>query len=229
MSAPARFWPRYAAWSLDATLIALALAPFLWGRVWRDLESLEQAFVTVLDRFYGAVAGQLNAGGAPDPFALLSDASIKQGIDSLQSALFDAMVVPIVAFSIAMLVWQVVGERSSWQGSLGKRALHLRVVDRDGAQPDLARTVGRQFAGLVSWLTLNIGHAMAAIPPAHLALHDRLSGTRVVRGQEPLPGWARGWIVLQAGVMAALTFAMAGRLASLAQAAVERALGQSLL
>ena len=226
MSAPARFWPRYAAWSLDATLIASVLAPFLWGRVSRDLDSLEQSFVAVLDRLYGAVAQQLEAaGGAPDPLALLADASIKQGIDSLQSALFDAMVVPIVAFSIAMLVWQVVGERSSWQGSLGKRALHLRVVDRNGAQPDLARTVGRQFAGLVSWLTLNIGHAMAAIPPAHLALHDRLSGTRVVRGQAPLPGWARGWIVLQAGAMAALTFAMAGRLASLAQAAVERALG----
>jgi len=225
VSAPARFWPRYAAWSLDATLIALALAPFLWVRVSRDLDSLEHSFVTVLDRFYGSVAGQLNAGGAPDPVALLSDASIEQAIDSLQSALFDVMVVPIVAFSIAMLVWQVVGERSSWQGSLGKRALNLRVVDRDGGQPAIARTVGRQVAGLVSWLTLNIGHAMAAIPPAHLALHDRLSGTRVVGEDAPLPGWARGWIVLQAGVMAALTFAMAGRLASLAQAAVERALG----
>jgi len=229
VSAPARFWPRYAAWSLDATLIAVVLTPLLWGRVSRDLDSLEQSFVAVLDRFYGAVGRQLDGGGAPDPFALMSDASIRQAIDSLQSALFGAMVVPVVAFSIAMLVWQVAGERSRWQGSYGKHVLHLRVVDVGGGQPEFARTVGRQFAGLVSWITLNIGHAMAAIPPTHLALHDRLSGTRVVREDAPLPVWVRGWIVLQAGVMAALTFAMAGRLASLAQAAVERALGQSLL
>ena len=225
MSAPARFWPRYAAWSLDATLIAVALAPFLWGRVSRGLHALEESFVAVLDRFYGALAQQLDAGGAPDPFALLSDASIEAAIASLQAALWGAIIVPLVAFSIAMLLWQVAGEQSRWQGSLGKRALGLRVVDREGGQPDIARSVLRQFAGVLSWLTLNIGHAMAAIPPAHLALHDRLSGTRVVRDDAPFPAWARGWIVLQTGLFAALVFAMTGRLAALAQAAVERALG----
>jgi len=225
VSAPARFWPRYAAWSLDATLILALLAPFLWGRVSRGLHALEQAFVTVLDRSYGAFAQQLDAGGAPDPFALLSNAPIQQAIASLQTALWSVVLAPLLAFSLAMLVWQVAGEQSRWQGSLGKRALGLRVVDREGGQPDLARSVLRQFAGLLSWLTLNIGHAMAAIPPAYLALHDRLSGTRVVREDAPLPAWARAWIVLQAGIFAALVFAMTGRLASLAQAAVERALG----
>lgn len=225
MSAPARFWPRYAAWSLDATLVTAALTPFLWGRVSRDLHALEQAFVAVLDRFYGAFARQLDARGAPDPFALLSDASIEHAIASLQTALWGAAIVPLMAFSIAMLAWQVAGEQSRWQGSLGKRMLGLRVVDREGGQPDVARSVLRQFAGVLSWLTLNIGHAMAAIPPAHLALHDRLSGTRVVRDDAPFPAWARGWIVLQTGLFAALVFAMTGRLAALAQAAVERALG----
>jgi len=226
VSAPARFWPRYAAWSLDATLIVLLLSPFLWGRVSRDLHSLEQSIVEVLDRLYGAMIGQLDAGGAPDAFGLLMDPSIEHAISTLQTALLRATVTPVLAFAIAMLLWQVTGECfTTWQGSLGKRALHLRVVDRDGGQPTLGRSIGRQFAGVLSWLTLNIGHAMAAIPPAHLALHDRLSGTRVVRDDEPLPAWVRGWIVLQAGIFAALVFAMAGRLASLAQAAVERAFG----
>jgi len=226
VSPPARFWPRYAAWSLDAAVIAVVLAPFLWGRVSRDLHALEQAFVAVLDPFYGALRRQLDAGGAPDAFALLSDASIEHAISALQTALLRATVMPVVAFAIAMLVWQVAGECfTAWQGSLGKRALHLRVVDRDGGRPGLLRSIGRQFAGVLSWLTLNIGHAMAAIPPAHLALHDRLSGTRVVRDDAPLPPWVRGWIVLQAGLFAALLFAMTGRLASLAQAAVERAFG----
>jgi len=225
VSAPARFWQRYAAWSLDAALVAALLAPFLWGRVSRGLHAFEQSFVAVMDRVYGALARQLDAGGAPDVFALLSDASIGRAIAGLQAALLDATVVPAMAFAVAMLVWQVAGERSRWQGSPGKHALHLRVVDRHQAQPGFARTVARQFAGVLSWLTLNIGHAMAAIPPAHLALHDRLTGTRVVGDDAPMPAWARGWIVLQAGIAAALTIALAGHLASLAQAAVERALG----
>ncbi|MDR0184541.1 RDD family protein [Lysobacter arvi] len=225
MTAPARLLPRYAAWSLDAALIAALIAPFLRGRVARDLHALEAAFVGVLDRFYGALARQLDAGGAPDILALLSDASSERAITALETALLRAAAVPVVAFAIAMLVWQVAGERSRWQGSLGKRALRLRVVDRDGGPPGLGRSIARQLAGLLSWLTLNLGHAMAAVAPAHLALHDRLSGTRVVREDAPLPRWVRGWILLQAGVAAALTIAFTGRLASLAQAAVERALG----
>jgi uncharacterized RDD family membrane protein YckC len=225
VSAPARFWPRYAAWSLDAALVAVVIAPFLWGRVARDLHALEQSFVLVLDRFYGALGRQLDAGGTPDVLALLSDASIEHAVAALQTALLRAAGTPVLVFSVVMLVWQVAGERSRWQGSLGKRSLHLRCVDRDGGRPGFLRSIARQFAGLLSWLTLNIGHAMAAIPPAHLALHDRLSGTRVVGDDAPLPSWARGWIVLQAGIFAALVFALTGRLASLAQAAVERALG----
>ena len=225
MSAPARFWPRYAAWSLDAALVAALLAPFFTGRVSRGLDSLQQSFVAVLDRFYGTLARQVDAGGAPDMFGLMSDASLRQAVEALQAALLHAIAAPVAAFAIVMLIWQVAGERSRWQGSVGKRALRLRVVDRAGAQPAFVRSVGRQFAGLLSWATLNIGHAMAAIPPEHLALHDRLSGTRVVRDAAPFPAWARGWIVLQAGIFSALTFAMFGRLASLAQAAVERALG----
>ena len=225
MSAPARFWPRYAAWSLDATLIVAALLPFLWTRTTHELHALEQSFVAVLDTFYRALARQLDAVGAPDAFALLSDDSIERAIAAFQAALLHATIAPVTAFAIAMFVWQGGGERSRWQGSLGKRALGLRVVDLKGRRPDVGRSIGRQFAGLMSWLTLNIGHAMAAIPPAHLALHDRLSGTRVVRDDAPLPAWARGWIVLQAGIVAALVVALTGRLASLAQAAVERALG----
>lgn len=225
MSAPARFWPRYAAWSLDAAMVAALIAPFLWTRTARELRTLEQGFIDLLDRFYGALAAQLDADGAPNVFALLSDTSIERAIAALETSLLRAIGVPTLVFAIAMLGWHVAGECSRWQGSPGKHALGLRVVDRAGAAPGIARSVARQFAGLLSWLTLNIGHAMAAIAPHHLALHDRLSGTRVVRDDAPLPAWARGWIVLQAGIAAAFTFLMAGHLASLAQAAVERALG----
>lgn len=54
------------------------------------------------------------------------------------------------------------------------------------------------LAGLLSWLTLNIGHLLAATPP-HLALHDRLASTRVLQPEEDaLPAWAKLWIAAQA-------------------------------
>ncbi|BDU14946.1 RDD family protein [Lysobacter auxotrophicus] len=225
MSAPARLLPRYAAWSLDAALVAALIAPFLWGRMTRELHALEQTFVACLDRIYGALAAQMDAGGAPDAFAMVSDPSIRQAIGALQAGVLHAVLVPTTAFAVAMFAWQVAGEQSRWQASPGKRLLRLRVVDADGRAPTLARSIGREFAGLLSWATLNLGHAMAAVPPEHVALHDRLSGTRVVRENAPLPAWVRGWVVLQAGIAAALTMALMGHLASLAQAAVERALG----
>ena len=63
----------------------------------------------------------------------------------------------------------------------------------------LPRAGVRHVAGLLSWLTLNIGHLMAAVPPQKRALHDYVAGARVVNTHEGarLPGWARAWIGAQ--------------------------------
>ena len=62
--------------------------------------------------------------------------------------------------------------------------------------------------------------------PPHLALHDHLSGSRVVRDPAParLPAWARGWLALQA---IATVLAIGWGLQAL-QAAVDAALLQAL-
>ncbi len=227
MSVPARFWPRYAAWSLDAALAAVVLTPFLGRAMARDARALEQQFIDLLTGFYGSIERCMTAGASPvDIAALLTDTSLRRAIDTLEASLLQAACLPLLAFAALMLVLHVAGGRSPWQGSPGKRALDLRVIDRDGARPGFARSVWREVAGLASWLTLNLGHAMAAIGPEHLALHDRLSRTRVVRtSAQPLPAWARGWILVQAAAAALLTVVFTGHLASLAQAAVERVLG----
>src|SRR5678815_6023522 len=81
----------------------------------------------------------------------------------------------------------------------GKRALALQVTDLQGRRLDGARAAARHVAGALSWLTLNLGHALAAVPPQKRALHDYIAGTRVVHGDgEPrLPGWARAWVASQ--------------------------------
>src|SRR3546814_8479267 len=53
-----------------------------------------------------------------------------------------------------------------------KTAYEMRISDwsSDVCSSDLC---------LASWLTFNLGHALAALPPQKRALHDYLAGTRV--------------------------------------------------
>jgi uncharacterized RDD family membrane protein YckC len=64
----------------------------------------------------------------------------------------------------------------------GKRAVGLAVQGRDGRYPiGLGRAALRFVASLVSGLFLGVGYLMIALDGD--ALHDRLAGTRVVRGR----------------------------------------------
>jgi uncharacterized RDD family membrane protein YckC len=71
-------------------------------------------------------------------------------------------------------------ESSAAQATLGKRALGIKVVDRDGRQLSYAHALGRWFSVAVSYLTMYLGFLMAAFPPRKAALHDLVSGTQVV-------------------------------------------------
>src|SRR3954468_22192760 len=47
-------------------------------------------------------------------------------------------------------LYQAFCESSSWQGTIGKKVLGLRVTDMDGNQISFARATGRYFAMMVS-------------------------------------------------------------------------------
>jgi uncharacterized RDD family membrane protein YckC len=95
---------------------------------------------------------------------------------------------PNVAFVLLFyLVWFVVlvlyyaGQESSvHQATLGKRALGIKVTDRDGRRLSFAHAVGRWFSAALSYLTFYIGFLMAAFTERKTALHDLVSGTQVV-------------------------------------------------
>lgn len=204
---PARFWTRYAAWSLDAA----CLLPGVWllgaGPLRAALHqagSAVRALSAVMGRLLEAALAQ---GQAPTALALtwVSDPQLLAAIQQLESALFTLLLLPPALYALLAGVWTVAFEASPWQATPGKRALGLRVASTSGQPLTPGQALKRFLAAGLSWLSLNLGHAMAAFAP-YLALHDRISQTRVLATAPALPGWARLWLGLQlaGGLLAAL-------------------------
>ena len=64
--------------------------------------------------------------------------------------------------------------------TLGMRAWRLRTLTDSGQPLQAAQAVARFFWGLVAWVPFGLGVLWLYADPEHLALHDRLSRTRVV-------------------------------------------------
>ncbi|HWS77278.1 MAG TPA: RDD family protein [Thermomonas sp.] len=225
----AGFWARYAAWSLDAACLlppVMLLCASRVGHALADARAAGRAMAAEAPRLLGDVLATMQA--PPDMARqLLADPAMAAAAERLQSALGAILLTPLLVYALLALPWSVLFEQSRWQATPGKRALGLRVADQRGRRLKAGHALLRYLASGLSWLTLNIGHAMAALPPRQLALHDRISDTRVLRGAGSgrLPAWAKGWIALQ---LLAVLFASAWAFAWLhaaMQAALQQALG----
>ena len=224
-AAPAGFWQRTAAWTLDAAMLAL---PAWWlSRV--SIASVEPTWRQAGEALSLAAERPLRSildGRSPLQAAveLLSDSTFSMTADAVQSALVRTFAAPVGVFVLLAFAWHVGFEHSSWRASPGKRALGLYVADRDGGKPAAWRSAWRFLAGTASWLTLNLGHALTALPPRRLALHDRLSGTRVLARRAGLPAWARAWLLLQLSLLLAANAWLLLALDAAVQAALARVL-----
>jgi uncharacterized RDD family membrane protein YckC len=90
----------------------------------------------------------------------------------------------IITFAFSTLVnwiYEAALESSSYQATLGKMALGLKVTDLEGRRISFARATGRHFAKLLSGFILMIGFIMAGFTQRKQALHDMIAGTLVVR------------------------------------------------
>jgi uncharacterized RDD family membrane protein YckC len=64
--------------------------------------------------------------------------------------------------------------------TLGMRAWHLRAVTESGKRMALKAAALRFALGVLAWAPAALGVLWLYVDPEHLALHDRLSKTRVV-------------------------------------------------
>jgi uncharacterized RDD family membrane protein YckC len=72
-------------------------------------------------------------------------------------------------------------ESSSWQGTLGKRALGVGVSDVYGKRISFGRASGRFFGKLLSGMTFMVGYVMAGFTEKKQALHDIIADCIVVK------------------------------------------------
>ncbi|WAT19008.1 RDD family protein [Aurantiacibacter sp. MUD11] len=133
-----------------------------------------------------------------DIIILLVAASIIQGVTGINMGANWSAAVNDAAFSggtdesspLGNLVGLIVGiayfaglESSSWQATVGKKAVGLVVTDLSGNRISFLRALGRYFAKILSGIILLIGYIMVAFTEKKQGLHDMLASTLVVKGK----------------------------------------------
>jgi uncharacterized RDD family membrane protein YckC len=193
---PAGFWKRFVAYFIDVLLVSVVL----------------NALMTPVLFYVGL--GDLHVGVADlsDPAAL---ASAQDALLGLVPALLWLTVASTLGYVVLAGAYFIGMEASSRQATLGKQALGLKVTARDGGRPTFGQVAGRFVAASLSWLTLNVGHALAGWTRERRALHDFIAGTRV-ENVEPanaaMPGWGWAIVALNAVAMLGLAVLVAGML-----------------
>lgn len=103
-----------------------------------------------------------------------------EGAEEL-SALASA-VINLLSIIVAW-VYSAVLESSTWQATIGKRILGIKVTDMSGNRISFGKATGRHFGKFLSSIICAIGFIMAAFTEKKQALHDILASTLVVEGK----------------------------------------------
>jgi uncharacterized RDD family membrane protein YckC len=86
----------------------------------------------------------------------------------------------MVAVICGHWLYEALMTSSSWQATLGKRAMDMMVTDMEGRRISFGRATGRYFAKWVSTLTCGIGFVIVAFTEKKQGLHDMIANTVVI-------------------------------------------------
>lgn len=90
--------------------------------------------------------------------------------------------VNIISLVLSWLYFSLM-ESSSWQATIGKRAVGIQVVTTDGGRISFGQATGRYFGKIVSAIILLIGYLMVLWDDHKQALHDKMANTFVVNNE----------------------------------------------
>jgi uncharacterized RDD family membrane protein YckC len=153
----AGFWLRVVAYLIDSVVMGVAFMALF----------IPFAILTGLT----AVLGNIHPGEDPRDVGAVLGGTFFLGLFTVVSLAF-----------LGGWLYHAKMESSSWQATLGKKALNLRVTDLYGARISFARASGRHFAKLITGLIpLGVGFMLAGLTERRQALHDMIAGCLVLR------------------------------------------------
>jgi uncharacterized RDD family membrane protein YckC len=146
------FWIRFLAYFIDRIILGIVAAPFY--------------FILILPRMIPIFEdAQRNREPSPEMIVAIIGTAFTYGcIVMLGAWLYDALLTS-----------------SSWQGTVGKKVLGLKVTDEAGNRIGFGRATGRFFAMILSGMILYIGFFMIGFTDRKRGLHDMLAGTLVMK------------------------------------------------
>lgn len=177
----APFLRRGFAWLVDAALLSLLATAVTWRWIAPAASASVVSARALEDITTHKLVDGLMAGTPPMAMmqSLLHDPAMLLAAARVQDALWALLAPWTLAYAVLAFAWHVAGDLSPWRGSPGKHWLGLRVEALDGGAPTARQAMLREAGSALSWLTLNLGHALALLPPRRQSLHDRLAGTQV--------------------------------------------------
>lgn len=104
-------------------------------------------------------------------------ASVNSNSDSATGLLF-LLYFPV--FFVLAILYFALMESSRTQGSLGKMAVGMKVVDMEGNRISFGKAIVRQIGKIISVLIIGIGFFMCGFTEKRQGLHDMIAGTLVV-------------------------------------------------
>jgi uncharacterized RDD family membrane protein YckC len=74
-------------------------------------------------------------------------------------------------------------ESGSWQATVGKRSMRIKVIDMQGQRISFGQATGRHFGKYISTIILCIGYLMMLWDDKKQTLHDKMANTLVIEGE----------------------------------------------
>jgi uncharacterized RDD family membrane protein YckC len=153
----AGFWLRVVAYLIDSIVVSVGFMALF----------IPFAIMTGLT----AVLGNIHPGADPRDVGAVLGGTFFLGLFTVVSLAF-----------LGGWLYHAKMESSSWQATLGKKALNLRVADMYGAPISFARASGRHFAKLITgMIPLGVGFMLAGLTQRRQALHDMIASCLVLR------------------------------------------------
>jgi uncharacterized RDD family membrane protein YckC len=204
----AGFWLRFIALVIDNIIIALAIFPFafLLGLISPNIIKVEVPFNLFTTSEVLAETEKIVRKDPEEPATVITTQRMTEDVLGLFEYHYKKIIektgemktsrtvmvdpetqLPIERTSssdiefIALFFYWILMEASIYQGSIGKLALGLKVVNSEGKRLTLPQAISRNLLKILSGIILFIGFMMAGWTAKKQALHDKISDMLVVK------------------------------------------------